>query len=248
MLTLTANNAIELTVPVSWDETTTELFQRIIKEWDMDKAMADRDPVKLFAIISNKPYTTIIESENYDLQTILDAVCAYVYYTNLPTEVKDEFMLLNKVVKIPKDLSGLTVGQAIIIRQRMDTVKDIRELISFACAVFIQPYFDGELINDRFKKAQFDMERVRQLEEAILQMPITYTYPIGFFFLNRLNKSGMMPMQNYHQSKLMGWKKWLQRWLMSRSYSRFFIWGSLTPSLNVSVSTRMTYIISLFTR
>lgn len=248
MLTLTANNAIEITVPVSWDETTTALFQKIIKEWDMDKPMAERDPIKLFSIISGQPYNTIHESEDYNVHSTVNAVCAYVYHSDLPTEVKADFMLLNKVVSIPKDLSGMTVGQAIQIRQKMDTVKDVRELISFACAVFLQPYFDGEKVNDRFKKAQFDMERVRQLEEAVLEMPITYTYPIGFFFLTRLNISGMMPIQNYQQTKLTGLKKWLQRWLMSRSFNRFFIWASLMYSLRNSALTQTTYIISLFTR
>jgi len=247
MLKLIANKTKTLNVPTSWGETSTFLFQRIIKEWDMDKPIAERDRVKLFSIISGQDYTEVMESENYELQSLLDAVCAYVYYTDLPTDVKDKFMLKDKAVKIPKDLSGMTTGQAIQIRQRMDTVKDIRELISFACSVFIQPYFDGKTVNDRFKKATFDMERVRELEDEVLKMPITYTYPIGFFFLNRLNRSGMMPTRNYPLPRLTLWKRWLRSLLMRIDYSLFSILGSLMYLLRSSVLTRTRYIISLLT-
>ena len=245
MLTLTANKSKDIKVPSSWFETSTELFQKIIREWDMDKPIAERDRIKLFSIISGQEYTEIEESEDYHLQSLLEAVCAYVYYKDLPTNVTDTFKIKDKVVTIPKDLSGMTTGQAIIIRQKMDTVKDIRELISFACAVFLQPYYDGVTKKDRFKKAKFDMDRVRELEPFILDMSITYTYPIGFFFLQRLNKSGMMPIRNYPGPRPTLWRRWLQSLLGLSSYNRFFTWVYRMFSRSGLAWTQTKYITSL---
>lgn len=55
------------------------------------------------------------------------------------------------------------------------------EAISFAVAVYLQPFYD---------KAEFDLDRAKNLEQFILQMPIKEIYPVGFFLLTKQLKSG----------------------------------------------------------
>lgn len=252
LITLTANNKDEIEAPVSWDETSTALFQKIIKNWDMDKPLEERDRIKLFSIITDREYAAIKDSESYELEAILHAVCAFVYYDDIPTGIPKTLKIKDKTIEIPKDLSGMTIGQGIQIRQRMDRVKDIRELISFACAMYLQPFYDGQKVNDRFVKAQFDMDRVRELEEVILQMPITETYGLGFFFLKKLNNAGMTPTRNSQRPMLStrkgGLRRWLQRWLKWTGFNLTSIYLSLTYTGRNSVLIQTSYITSLLVR
>ncbi len=212
MFSLIANNRKKIESPSSWEETTTETYQAIIRDWDMDKPLKERDKVKLFSIINKMDYDSIVEADESEIMPLIEAVCAYVYYTDLPNEIPKTISINGRELAIPKNLNGMTIGQGIHIKEVMDKHKDLREIISFACAIYLQPFYDN---------AKFDLTRARELEESILKMPITLTYPVGFFLLTKLKDYGMTATRNLHLAKLQmpNWKQKLVAWLDLKGFN-----------------------------
>lgn len=183
----TTKGKFKAVIPESWDETSVEQFQRIIKEWD------GADVVKLFSILSGIEVNDIATSKDGRLETTLYQCIRFVYAPfNLealpipetlwlrPIWLKDQPLLVDHVV-IPKKIGRLTIGQAIQARKLLEEAKDLREGISMVTAIYLQPLID---------KSSFDMLRAIELEQVILKMPITKVFPIGFFFLKTLSGYG----------------------------------------------------------
>jgi hypothetical protein len=167
-----------VSVPLSWDETPTGLFQRYVKEWD------GADRIKLFCIQTGYDETTVRTSTSESLSDIIERCTDYVFLNNadfsrlpLPKVV----IIGNKALLIPKDIEEMTIEQNMVLKNAMAGSTDLRELISLACAVYLQPIYDN---------APFDHTSYKNLQAFIDACPITDTYPIGFFLLNRQRRRG----------------------------------------------------------
>ena len=142
------------------------------------------DWLRVFSILSGISYTAVRDSKDNSIESALYAGVRFVFeqpfdFESLP--MPTFVVIKGKTVLIPKNLGRLSIGQAIQVRQRIEKTKDLREALSIATAVYLQPIVDDE---------PFDYARAEVLEQEILQMPATKIFPIGFFLLRRLTRSG----------------------------------------------------------
>ena len=134
------------------------------------------------------------------------------------------FKLRDRWITLPKSIEDLTIEQNMVIKDAMAKVVDLKELISLACAVYLQPiYDDGEFNHDRYK----------ELEQDILKMSILETHPIGFFLLSRLANSGKGGFLSWRQAihRLTLNATSLQNWLTLRSLTLLPTFHGLTSTL-----------------
>lgn len=177
--TFTSKGERDLDLPNCWEMVTTAQYIQIITEWDK------KDLVKLFSIISGIEYKTLSKTYDPELESALLTATKFVYEqeptfktAKLPTHLN----IGGKMVKAPTDIGGLSIGQSIHVRREMDTAGTYDELIPYTVAIFMQPEVDG---------IDFDFDRAMMLEQDIKTMPITETYPLGFFLLSPLMKFGL---------------------------------------------------------
>jgi hypothetical protein len=180
--TTKGNKAIKC--PESWDEITLMQYQRLVTEWDA------KDLVKLFSILCGMDYKILSNTHSLTLEEALLESTRFIY--EQPQSFKDSdipktITINGREIKIPKRLTGLSIGQSILVRQRLDSAKVYEECMSYAIAIYLQPAFDGD---------DFNGDRAIELEEDVKLMPITQTYSLGFFLLK--------PLMKYGSS---GWKK-----------------------------------------
>jgi len=179
-LTVTTNKQTRsYEIAEAWDKLSTLTYQRIIAEWDR------KDLIRLFSIMSGIEYAAIATSDSEELEDALLIATKFVFdekpdFKSVP--VPEQFTLGGKTIKIPKKLGRLSIGQNIHVRQRLAKSKTYDELISFTCAVYLQPLLD---------EGDFNLDRVEEIEKEILTMPITQTYPVGFFLLSQRASYGM---------------------------------------------------------
>jgi len=179
MIIHTTKGKREIKCPDSWATTSTAHYQNLMREWD------GKDLVKLFAILTGENLQTIANSHDLALEEALLMATNFIYiepqtFKNAPTP--KQFIYKKQFITFPKQVEGFSIGQSILIRQRLDEVKTYDELISYALAVYLQPKIDG---------GDFDSDRVDEIEDEILKMPITETYALGFFLLNPLMRRGV---------------------------------------------------------
>lgn len=166
---ISSRRKITLSGPESFDEMTTEQYQNMVRDWDGE------DIIKLFCILFGADYETTLNSP-YDIEGAIAAAVAFVYRDGLKLyelPVPEKFL----GAEVPKDLGGLSLGQAIILRNRGEGKKE-GEMISMAVAIYMQPIIDGK----------HDSKRVEQLEREIAAMPVTQTFALGFFFASTVNR------------------------------------------------------------
>jgi len=169
-------------VPDSWESCSTEVFQRIIGQWEPEKEIRERSRLGLFNLMVGMELTG--EEDDQDLEMAIWECTRFVYeetldFTQLP--LPKSLKVGGKVIDIPKDLGRLRIGQNIHVRQELQAVRDPNEAMSIVTAIYLQPIHDG---------GNFDFHRAKELEKEILRMPITQIYPIGFFFLTKLRNYG----------------------------------------------------------
>lgn len=170
-------NGTRFECPASWMEITTGQYIRVIKEWDRDKDIADRDYFKLFNILTNGKFTGFENTTENDV-TILSCVGwviteEFQFDKRLP-KVLD---IAGKIIDIPRDPTELSIGQNIHLRRDfIDKSELLEENIAIATAIFLQPLIDGK---------KFHVERAKELAKEIEKMPAYLIYPIGFFLLQR---------------------------------------------------------------
>lgn len=183
--TVTNKETREYDMPVSWETTSTGKFETMASEWDKE------DLIKLFSILSGIGYTAINTSTDRDLEENLIRCTRFVFTdSDFKTAPVPEILTINgKDVQIPKNVGSLSIGQNIHVRQEIDRIVQLRgekatyeELISYACAMYLQPLVD---------EMEFNYERAIALREKIKELPITVTYPIGFFLLSPMMKNGL---------------------------------------------------------
>ena len=198
LIATTTKGDYKVICPENWEETSVDQFQRIVKDWDGE------DWIQLFSILSGVEANDIETSTDHKLETALYQCIQFVFAKSeledlpIPDEITlrpiwfSDSPLVCDVVKIPRKIGRLTIGQAIQARKLLEETRDIREAISSVTAIYFQPLID---------KAPFDMMRAIEIEQVILKMPITKIYPIGFFLLRRLNESGQRRNSVWHLIK-----------------------------------------------
>lgn len=174
--------------PDCWEVTSTRLYQNVIRKWEPEVKLLDRDPGKLLSILSgiDTPFSIVNLSTDSDLWKAMRFVYEQpTWFDALP--LPNFFIFEGRKYKVPMRIKELSIGQNLMMKQAMQSEKansrgeiDLRPLVSKAIAIYMQPIIDGKL----------KTSRVAEIEEQVLEMPITATYSLGFFLLNRLKNSG----------------------------------------------------------
>lgn len=176
--------------PICWEETTTEEYQGV-------KAVRELDLLTAFCGLNSLPFAEVAETSSDEIDSVLYQCASFVfnqeeYFRDLkpPTHYK----LGGKTVMVPTKLGSLTIMQNLIIRQAMSKPNTcLEQLISIAVAVFLQPLVD---------EGKFSYDRAKELEKEVLKMPIEKTFPVGFFYLSKLNNFGRFGLLAWFQNKL----------------------------------------------
>lgn len=179
-------------VPNSWATCSTGIFQEIT-QWDSDKPVQDKDPIKLYSILTGLSYEKISSSTDKALEAALWESSRFVYEADSDfyrAPVPDVLKFSGKEYTIPKQMGRMTIGQNVQLRQQMRFGKDSSLLLSLAVAVCLQPDIDARAEGGKMVKAPFDFDRALEIEKEIKSMPITEIYPVGFFLLSRLKPFG----------------------------------------------------------
>lgn len=174
MESIIINEKLKLFGPSCWPEVNCRQFQLYATEWDRENLL------HLFSLWYNLPLEKVVNSTDRNLVTAVSTVLRFVSkpFDFKKLQVPDKITLLGKELTIPKELNKLSIGQAIILRKRMDE-ENQNGLIAFACAVYLQPiYFNCGLEEDR----------VKLLENEINNLPIIEYYALGFFFAEEVER------------------------------------------------------------
>lgn len=195
----TSKRELKAETPGCWAKTATAQYERLISEWD------EKDLVQAFSILTGIEAKTVSNMVDPNLEDWLFVATDYLfrepqYFKELP--LPEIITIRGKEIKIPKKVEGFTIGQSIQVRQKLDEVKMYEELISYAVAVYLQPKVDG---------GEFDDDKAMELQEEIKKLPITVTYPIGFFLLRKLMKHGTNGWSFAHRIRHQLRRLWLRR-------------------------------------
>jgi len=170
-------------VPSCWEEVTVKQYVSILKDWEPELDIADRDYFKLLNILTDNKYHYDRSVEN---EVTLISLIGWVIFQ--PAEFREASipLVLNykgKLVDVPREIKDLSIGQNIHLRREIDKTRIIEENIAIATAIFLQPKID---------EGKFDLTRAKEVSKEIEQMPITLIFPIGFFLLSHV----LMPGRN----------------------------------------------------
>lgn len=157
---------------------TTEQFSKICTDWNGE------DLVKLFSIIASMDYKVLHDTHDYVLEEQLLNATRFVYEEPMAfkeAKVPESITINSLTVKVQLKIGSLSIGQSIHVRQALEKAKAWEELIAFVVAVYIQPIYD---------ESDFDYHRAMELEQDIKKLPITETYPLAFFLLRPILKTG----------------------------------------------------------
>jgi len=195
-------NGKRLNCPTHWHELKTRHYQRIIKEWDTDKDIADRDYFKLFNILTDSKFDAF--EDTIENQVKIETSVAWIVLEEFrfSKQVPEYLEVNGRRAHIEKNLRTLSIGANIKARQALDSgfllVDDKGKLVNCDCySMLVAIYLQPELMPT--DKGGFNWANAQKLEKIISEMPITEIYPIGFFLLNHVYK--------YGQKRGRGWKQ-----------------------------------------
>lgn len=177
-------NDKKVNVPVSWEQVNTGLYQRI-------KSIEEPTILKIFGCVVGMDFQDVAQSTREDLEDAMYTVASFVFSEeyfrefSIPKTIKIDGINID----IPTNLEALTIEQNLLMRQKITNSKFLEECISYACAVYLQPKIDGGLFNS---------DRLPEIEQAIQRLPIEETFPVGFFLLRRLKRSGKSGLLRYN--------------------------------------------------
>jgi hypothetical protein len=189
-------NGVRYDCASSWKDPrfTTKQYIRIVKEWDRDKDIADRDYFKLLNILTDGKFDSYQNTSENDI-TILDTV-GWVITEEFKFDKKMPKVLAigDRIIEIPPDPAELSIGQNIHLRRDFIDHSEIpEENIAIATAIFLQPIIDGK---------KFHLERAKELAKEIEKMPAYLIYPIGFFLLQRCMNFGNPSVRIWNRIKI----------------------------------------------
>lgn len=209
MLTVSINGK-KVRVPSCREELSTGMYQEIcqkIKEFEDNPNEDDFiDDLVLFSIVSGIDVTKVKRTKDYKIENTVWAVTDFIRtsdFTFSDVPLPKVIEIKGKKIAIPKRLGGLTLEQAIHVRQRLDKIKTVNECISYAVAIYLQPIY---------QECEFNKSKALEFEKEVLELPIVLTYPIGFFLLRKYADYGTGLMKIYNHTRLMLMKN-KSRWL-----------------------------------
>lgn len=185
-------NGERISCPDSWAKMKTRHYQKIIKDWDQDKDIADRDYVKLFNILTDRNFETpkdinqLVKIEHAVSWVILEGF-------SFKKEVPNMVTINDRTANVKKNLRQLSIGANIKARQALDKslvlMDDKGKLLNCDChsllvAIYLQPELNPH------ESGGFNWVKAQELEREIAELPIEQVWPIGFFLLNRVYKYG----------------------------------------------------------
>jgi len=198
-------------IPERWKDVTVSQYQKIVQ-------LQTPDLISVFSILCNEEYNTLSNIVNPELErTLFDCVRFISEQPFKATKVPKMITIEGKELNVPTRIGGLSIGQSIHVRQKLETCKVYEECISLAVACYLQP---------RYNRGEFDYEKALELENIILEMPITEIYPIGFFLLKPLTNSGSSILSDLSHTLARWWQastrsvKTLVRWLRLKDLNR----------------------------
>ena len=172
-------NEIITTIPEKWEEVTVKQFVDLeLSKWD------GKDVVELLAILGG----VVPESLNNTTSKVYDALRSAVEFIMIPAPdfaklKKAKHITINgKQVKVPKNITFESFGQAVHIRQLMEREQGetLTTSIPEACAIYLQPHLD---------EGQFDPKRLEAVQAEIMEMSIMDMYPLANFFFRRFKEN-----------------------------------------------------------
>lgn len=195
-------NAKNISLPSGWDEITVDQFFRL-----KDNA-SNPDILTQLAILSNTErgfwFDTEIPDKEFEL--IVDAITWAVTPPDLDSFIMPPVYLLGeKTLVIPKDLTLKTLGQKVTFEQMVLTkalliddkpVFDIN-VVCEAVAIYLQPLYTGE---------KFDPEKLEHITHLVRLTLFSDVYGIASFFLTQLFPS-VKPKANNSNVSTTGKKK-----------------------------------------
>lgn len=168
-------------VPSCFEEITTLQYEKIVKEWELDKPIEERDYFKLFNILTDSNFTAVESTPELEA-TIWNVIRWIVEQPFYFSEELPKVLKINEViVDIPRDIRGLSIGQNIHLKQALSKSKYVEANLSEAVAIYLQPLYD---------KKKFNYDRAVELKKEIEQMPVYLIRPIGFFLFKNVNQHG----------------------------------------------------------
>jgi hypothetical protein len=210
ILTITSNKGKRDIDIQSWDDVTTETFQKL---YAIDKD-SDLSSLEASAVLLGLPLKYLFETSD---KKLLEAI-ADLNFTKeqpfrdypIPTSIK----IFSKKgceehIAIPEKVGQLSVGQNILVWQKMIEVKTFEEMISWAIAIYLEPIYS---------EADFNYKNAVKLHDKILQLPITQTFSLGFFLLKPLMKGGLGTTSLWN---LISIRSLVRRWLTGRRLARW---------------------------
>jgi len=208
-------NGAKAQTPQSFEELKARIFQRIYKDWDLEKPILERDYFKLFCILNDCNFDRLDRTPENEVA--VEELTRWVVETEPRFEVIKSFTFNGKKVEIPVDIGRLPIGQTTLVKQAIDSSKFPEQNICFAAAVYLQPLLDGSKLN---------YESIKKWEAVFEELPITEIFSVGFFLLSHVKKNS-----NGHQSV---WrriksnltiilKKVLRYWLKRTGYKGLII-------------------------
>lgn len=209
-------NGTKYDIPSSWGDERfkTRHYIQIVRDWDTDKDIADRDYFKLLNIFMDGKFSGLeqtIENQVTLINTVGWVVTEpFEFSKKLPKVLEYK----GKLIPIPDEPRDLSIGQNIHLRRDfIDKSKVIEENIAIAVAIYLQPTIDNSL---------FNINRAKEIAVDLEDMPIHLIYPIGFFLLRRALQFGQKPGNHspliLNNLRLKLGRMWLG-WLKSKGYT-----------------------------
>lgn len=186
----------ELEGPIGYSGMYMEEFDRLTTEWK------DRgNLLEAFSILFQIDYKLLLTCTDEKLSVLIPKALTFLNGLDLYKLPVPAFIEVNgHKIEIPKNLRKLSVGQAMILRQRMDT-QPKEQLITYATAVYLQPLYFNNLP---------DSDQVEMLEAVLKRCTVIEIFPIGYFFLRRLSNYGNPLLNLFRVMKVVGMMKTMQ--------------------------------------
>lgn len=182
-------NGKRFSVASCWAEVTAGQYVRIIRDWEPEKDIADRDYFILLNILTDGRFAGM--DNTIENQVTLTSILGWVITEpfEFSKELPRVLEISGKIYDIPEDPRELSIGQNIHLRRDfIDKSTYLEENIAIATAIYMQPIIDNTL---------FKLKRAEKIATELEAMPASLIYPIGFFLLKRAQTFGLKPEKTW---------------------------------------------------
>lgn len=165
----------EVEAPENWGECSLGMWLRL-SSWD------GVDYVKGFSKITGADYDIISRSKSKKLyRTLFDVISWTGDQVDWEHLRIPEYLTVNgKDIQVPRKIGEQSLGQKILVHEAMMRSENMNEVLPTALATYLDPLYHG---------SDFDRARAVKFEEEIKKLPVLEAYPVGIFFLTRLQRS-----------------------------------------------------------